>query len=224
MANTVYIDGATTPNYVVTNTDDILNVNTVGGAVNIFLTNILTCPTYPRTIIVNDVGNNALVNNIIVYAAGGNVINGSPVYGIQVNGVSVTFTTASTSVWLAQSSASTNGSNVIHFIAGEQIIAPSVVVVTNGLAYKYQQSNANSYDTKIGVAVTNANISQDVSVVMMGKANVQGSFTQNTVYYAGANGTLVTTAPSSSGVSLQIGVGINNDNLLVDCKNPVLIP
>jgi len=223
MPNTVYIDGATTPNYVVTVTDDILNVNTTGGAVNIFFTNILTNPSYPRTIKINDVGNFSLVNNIIVYAAGGNLINGYPIYDIQVNGASVTFTTVSSSIWLAQSSGSGGGGN-LSFIAGEQIVAPCVVVVNNSLAYKYQQSSTSSYDTKIGVAVTDANISQSVSVVMIGKANVQGAFVQNAIYYAGANGTLTTTAPTTSGVSLQVGVGIDTDNLLVDCKNPVLIP
>jgi hypothetical protein len=223
MPNTVYIDGATTPNYVVTVTDDILNVNTTGGAVNIFFTNILTNPSYPRTIQINDVGNFSLVNNIIVYAAGGNLINGYPIYDIQVNGASVTFTTVSSSIWLAQSSGSGGGGN-LSFIAGEKIVAPCVVVINNGLAYKYQQSSANSYDTKIGIAVTDANISQSVSVVMIGKANVQGAFVQNAIYYAGANGTLTTIAPTTSGVSLQVGVGIDTDNLLVDCKNPILIP
>lgn len=224
MPNTVYIDGATTPDYVVTVTDDILNVNTVGGAVNIYFTNILTNPTYPRTIQINDVGNYSLVNNIVVYAAGGNVINGYPIYDIQVNGASVNFTTISSSIWLAQNSGGGGGGSELHFIAGEQIVAPCVVVVNNGLAYKYQQSNSASYDTKIGIAVTSANINQDVKVVMMGKANVPSSFVQNSIYYAGANGILTTTAPSTSGVSLQVGVGIDTDNLLVDFKNPVLIP
>jgi hypothetical protein len=222
MPNTVYIDGATTPNYIVQPTDDILNVNTVGGRVSIYLPNILTT-YFPRTITINDVGNYALTNNISVCAAGGNLINGYPIYTIFANGVSIDITTSTTSNWLAQPSQSGGGSNTLHFIAGEQITAPCVVIVNNGLAYKYQQSNASSYDTKIGVAITSANMGSDISVVMMGKATVVSAFVQNTVYYAGTSGALTTTAPTS-GVSLQVGVAIDNDNLLVDFKNPVILP
>ena len=221
MGNTVYIDGATTPNYIVQSTDDILDVNTIGGRVNIYLPNILST-YFPRTVTINDVGNFALTNNISIYAAGGNLINGYPIYTIYANGVSIDITTSTTSNWLAQPSQSGGGGNTLHFIAGEQITAPCVVIVNNGLAYKYQQNNANSYDTKIGVAITSANMGSDISIVMMGKANVVGSFVQNSVYYADTNGSLTTTAPIS-GVSLQVGVAIDSDNLLVDFKNPVIL-
>ena len=222
MGNTVFIDGATTTYYVVQPNDTQINVSTVGGVVNLYFYNILNTG-FPQSITVTDVGNYAIINNINVFAAGGDLIDGLPLYVINQNGVTTNFSTANQSNWITSSSNSgTSSATQLTFIAGEPITAPSVVIINNGLAYKYQLTNNISYDTKIGLAINSANIGSSVTVVMVGKANVVGSFVQNSVYFAGVNGILTTTAPTS-GVSLQVGVAIDTDNLLVDFKNPVIV-
>lgn len=115
-----------------------------------------------------------------------------------------------------------SGNSVISQIElGEAIGGGSVVYVSGGLAYKYNQSNSALYGLAFGV--TNAaGISGDtVDIVTSGKCTAMGGLISGSMYYALDNG-LVSNTPPISGTFQPLGIAENATDLIVNLEKPYI--
>ena len=90
-------------NYVVRDNDDILNIDTTLGIVTLVFANIRGSGFnfIQKQYYVNDIGNNASVNNIVLLATGGDQINSNASILLAQNGASVQVQISSQTEWLA---------------------------------------------------------------------------------------------------------------------------
>lgn len=130
--------------YVVRDTDNILNIDTTLGVVNITLPNIKNSglDLYPRIITVNDIAGNANINNITILPSGGDSINSAPNAIISVAGGSVKCAQANNIEW---------------FVAG-----PGLPVPTGDANYVFTQSSPSDTWT------VNHNLDKRCSVQVVG--------------------------------------------------------
>lgn len=86
---------------VIMDSDDILNIDTTNGSVNLYLQNIKTSGLLlgQRLININDVGNQASVNNIVVYGSNGDLVNNANSVVISTDGANVECTIANHNEW-----------------------------------------------------------------------------------------------------------------------------
>lgn len=127
--NTRQINGPS--NEIIRDTDDILNIDTTLGAVTLILQNIRVSGIMlnPRCIYINDVGNNASVNNITILASGGDIVNNGPSVLVQTNGANAKCNVANQTEWSVQgvgiSTSGITGIGTINRIA--KFTAPSII-------------------------------------------------------------------------------------------------
>lgn len=84
------VEGSPTT-YVIKDTDDIINVDTTVGPVDLYLPNIMNSGLYgnPRSILINDVGLNASLNPITLYVSGNDTIFNESSLVLDVDGINV---------------------------------------------------------------------------------------------------------------------------------------
>ena len=131
-------------NYVLRDTDDVLNVDTTLGEVIITLPNIKGSglDLYPRLISVNDISGTANINNITLLPSGGDSVNSDASVVISVSGGSVKCTQANQIEW---------------FISG-----PGIAGVTGDKNYVYTQTSPSDNWT------VNHNLNKKCSVQVIG--------------------------------------------------------
>jgi len=100
-------------NYFVTGNDDVINVDTSAGGLTLIIPNIANSKLqqFYKSIYINDIGNNASVNNIRVVTIGIDTINGSPYIDIDINNASVILELTGLTTWLADFGTATSPAN-----------------------------------------------------------------------------------------------------------------
>jgi len=103
-----------------------------------------------------------------------------------------------------------------NYIAGAMINGGKAVYVdVDKKVYPFDISNPYHYSRYAGIAETSAYTNAPVSVVSDGPSKIIGSGWQaGAPYVIGADGFLTTTVPAS-GLIKQVGVGIDNDTILL---------
>ena len=101
--------------YVVRDNDDILNVDTTLGVVTLVFANIRGSGFnfIQKQYYVNDIGNQASVNNIILQATNGDRVNNLASFPLTTNGASVQLLISSQTEWLATGDISNGGSPIL---------------------------------------------------------------------------------------------------------------
>ena len=148
-------------NYVVRDNDDILNVDTTLGIVTLVFANIRGSGFnfIQKQYYVNDIGNNASVNNIILVATNGDLINNNPTVSLTQNGSSVQVQISSQTEWLVtgENTGGGGGGTFINpnpmpisvggFGAGTTFpIAKTMQEMWDGLLYPYQNPAFTSFN------------------------------------------------------------------------------
>jgi hypothetical protein len=97
--NTRTVTGPSTE--VIRDTDDILNIDTTLGPVNLTLQNIKGSGMMlnPRCIFINDIGNQVSVNPITIFSSGGDLVNNGASVVITSNGANAKCTIANQTEW-----------------------------------------------------------------------------------------------------------------------------
>jgi hypothetical protein len=92
--------------YIVKDTDNIINIDTTNGAVDVILRNIRNSGMlqYQPLLSINDGGNNASVNNITIYPSGGDVINDSASFVLNTDGANSIIQISDINQWVVSSS------------------------------------------------------------------------------------------------------------------------
>lgn len=117
ISNTKNVKRLSTPiNYMFGSEDDVLDIDTTGGIANIYLPNIIQSGALlvRKRIYINDVGNNASVNNINIITLGGDKINGLSSLALSDNGISTEIVITNRTEYIANLS-SDNPSGVTTF-------------------------------------------------------------------------------------------------------------
>jgi hypothetical protein len=165
--NTKYIDGANTSTYLLDTSDNIVNVDSTGGAVTIILSNIANSGLllFPRRIFINDIGNNAATNNITIKPNLDKINNGTS-FVMNTNGESVDLIPCSSNEWLCNSSnvgatappawnlLGNAGTNPLLNFVGTTDNEPLIFKVNNSLAGQINNANSN---VSLGLNALNAN-------------------------------------------------------------------
>lgn len=117
--------------------------------------------------------------------------------------------------WMVQNAKPTNRLTK-KFIAGEIINGGRVVYVnTDEKIYPFDITNPFHYDKYVGVAETSTNSGDVCTVVTYGITMLIGSgWKAGWSYYINSEGFLTDTPPEI-GLVKQIGVGVNNDKILI---------
>lgn len=103
------------------------------------------------------------------------------------------------------------------FIAGTAISSGKVLIIeTDGKVYPFDVNNPDHFDKYLGVAYTAATIGNSCDVVMEGIVNVSGTGWIAGVSYYIAASSLPTSIPPISGLVKEIGVGVENDSILLN--------
>lgn len=107
-------------------------------------------------------------------------------------------------------------------IAGEVIGSPRLVMIEDGEALLFDPTvEANMY--KIAGLSRHAAIEgAALNVILVGALDTGGGVVQDNIYYAGPNGTMITSAPTT-GIVLRIGIAKNNDILIVNFSTPFFL-
>lgn len=91
----------------------------------------------------------------------------------------------------------------------------AVMCDTDGKIYPFNIANPYHYDKYIGVAQTSTNYGDLCTVVISGENSLIGSgWTKGTPYYIGSTSFLTSTPPTSGWVQ-QVGVGIDENTILI---------
>jgi hypothetical protein len=165
--NTVYVNSATTPVYIVTGGDTVINVDSTQNAVTIILPNIANSGLllYITRLFINDVGNNAATNNIAI-KPNHDKINNDSSFVISTNGESVDMIPCSNTEWLCNSSNSGTTAHPAWNLLGNAGTDPSldfvgttdnqplIFKVNNSLAGQINNANSN---VSLGLNALNAN-------------------------------------------------------------------
>jgi hypothetical protein len=119
--NTKYLSGTQT--YNLNCQDDVLNVDTSSGTITIILPNIINngLNFKPKRFYINDVGNNASVNNITIACLSGNTVNSTISTLLNVNGDSAEVFQSSDTEWFVSKSSSNTSRGVQSVVAGTNI-------------------------------------------------------------------------------------------------------
>ena len=119
--NTKYLSGTQT--YNLNCQDDVLNVDTSSGTITIILPNIINngLNFKPKRFYINDVGNNASVNNITIACLSGNTVNSAVSTLLDVNGDSAEVFQSSDTEWFVSKSSSNTSRGVQSIVAGTNI-------------------------------------------------------------------------------------------------------
>lgn len=110
---------------------------------------------------------------------------------------------------------------ILSIIAGETINSPRAIMIKNSQAFHFNPSDENNYHNFIGISNNSATKDSLVYIIKSGKLNSQNSFIQDSTYWVGNNGLLTTTIPTS-GIQLEVGYAIDNNNLFVTFENPII--
>lgn len=108
-------------------------------------------------------------------------------------------------------------SNVLPVKAGENISGGmACVILSDGLAHKYDILNESHYGKTVGIAKTAAATATIFQLCIFGVIIESGAgWTAGNVYYVGSNGILTATAPTSGNIKIM-GVGIATDQLFIN--------
>lgn len=170
ISNTKNIKRLTTPvTYMLGSEDDVLDIDTTGGVANIYLPNILQSGLLliRKRIYINDVGNNAGVNNINVITLGGDKINNGASLQLADNGISAEISVANRTEYIANlstdsgSGSTITGANNGLGVAGTVIqlggalIQPTIITASNVNYFDVQ----DSWGSLIKTRDANANFS-----------------------------------------------------------------
>ena len=98
--------------YVINSEDNVLNIDTSLGVATLYISNIKSSGAIlnNKTIYINDVGNNAGVNNIIINTLDGDTINGLSSLLLKANGISAEISVSDTTNYQANLSTDTGTS------------------------------------------------------------------------------------------------------------------
>jgi hypothetical protein len=112
ISNTKNVKRLSTPiNYMFGSEDDVLDIDTTGGIANIYLPNIIQSGALlvRKRIYINDVGNNASVNNINIITLGGDKVNGLSSLALADNGISTEIVITNRTEYIANLSTDNGG-------------------------------------------------------------------------------------------------------------------
>jgi hypothetical protein len=186
------------------------------GAISLTLPKISSVKTWGFWIFINDNGNNASINNITIFSAAGETINGSPTAVINQDRVSYQFYVSGTQSW-GYSNAGTGSTPITNqvYIAGANLGGQRLIMYFGGKVYYYNQTESE-WGKIVGFSKTAVVINNPVEVISSGKVtNVGWGLTPDVIYYAVPNG-LISAIPPVSGVSVAVGLALDADSLEVN--------
>jgi hypothetical protein len=133
--------------YIVKDTDNIINIDTTNGAVEVILRNIRNSGIlqYQPLLSINDGGNNATTNNITIYPSGGDIINDSTSFVINTNGGNSVLTISNINQWLTTSSqASGSGGGGLDGLSYTYVYANGENALENGQQFLNAYADAST--------------------------------------------------------------------------------
>jgi hypothetical protein len=157
---------------------------------------------------------------------------GAPASGLGVNGDHYLNTTTGdvykklANTWTATGNikgatgpSGSGGAQSITATAGSALSSGRLVRILDGEANYYTPGESEEPN---GVTITAASLGAEVTVVVVGPAEVAGwGLTPGALYYANENGT-ITDSPPATGRAQQIGVALDSDTLTVNIQQPII--
>ena len=109
------------------------------------------------------------------------------------------------------------------YVAGQVLGGNRLVYYDSGKVYYYDQLDTSLWGKLVGFTKASANTDEQVIVVKAGKMNNPGwGLIQNTVYYAGSNGLILSTPPTTN-MDIPVGLALDSDNLDINIFEQVLL-
>lgn len=109
------------------------------------------------------------------------------------------------------------------YIAGAAITAQRVVMLSGGKVVHFDPADQANIGKVVGLSKNAAVLDAPVTVVQEGIIVSSGfGLTTDEVYYAGPNGTISITEPTS-GIFQRVGAAISSGSLKVEFSEPILL-
>lgn len=115
-----------------------------------------------------------------------------------------------------------NNSNVLEFIAGENIPATRAVMLEDNKAFLYNPTDISNYGTYIGISVNTAFTGEVVRVLILGQLETTFPTIEGQAYYSDAVGRLVTDIPTV-GISHIVATGGGDSSIYVNQFEPIIL-
>lgn len=110
-----------------------------------------------------------------------------------------------------------------NYIAGAAIGGHRVIMIETSKAVHFDPSEENNTGKTLGVSKNAAVTDDPVTVVHQGIIKSSGwGLTPDAIYYAGSNGTITVTIPTS-GILQRIGIAVDSDTLMVKFSEPIVL-
>lgn len=115
------------------------------------------------------------------------------------------------------------GSTSVVAVAGEAVSAGRVLTITPAGAFYFDGDDISQYGYAVGVSANAAVLGDDVTIGLIGPLLLTGiGFTPNARFWAGTNGTLLTTPPVT-GMIVPIGYAVDSDTLNIQVGSYLVI-
>ena len=141
--------------YIVKDTDNIINIDTTNGAVDVILRNIRNSGMlqFQSLLSINDGGNNASVNNITIYPSEGDVINDNTSFVLNNDGANSIIQISDINQWVVSSSQSGGGGANLNGLNVTYVYGNGANAIENG-----QQLLDGYEEAKTKVVISNPEI------------------------------------------------------------------
>jgi len=112
-----------------------------------------------------------------------------------------------------QGAPGSSGSSDFSVIAGQAVSAGRLVTVTAAGAFYFDGTDLAEYGKLVGITKNAAALGDTVNVAVSGEVTLVGAgYTPGARFWAGVNGTLLTTPPVT-GMIIPVGYAIDADNI-----------
>lgn len=105
-------------------------------------------------------------------------------------------------------------------VSGMAISAHRAIVVIGNKVYHFDKDNVTHYNKCIGFSIQSVNINTLVEVAIDGVIDTGISLLDGALYYAGVDGFLTITAPTT-GIVQGVAIAVSTSKLLVKISHPI---
>ena len=130
----------TTPGiYVVRDSDDVINCDTINGVIALQLQNIKQSGLLLnlRTVFINDIGGNVSANNIVIQTTGTDTVNGLSSVSISVNNGALAFDVAGNTEWIAVGNGIPSGGGASWALNGNTNLTEKYIGTNNNFDFPF---------------------------------------------------------------------------------------
>ena len=109
------------------------------------------------------------------------------------------------------------------YVAGATVLKHRVVMLSGSKVIHFDPTNENNTRYHIGITDNEAIVNLPVDVISEGRiVSSSWGLSPDTIYYAGASGSITSILPTGSGIFMEVGLAISAEEMYVKLSEPII--